>query len=285
MKPFFRSNSVAELPLPGHPPLSSREKGDKKENKFFRRLYLSFIYLLLYIPILILIFYSVNKARYSLIWQGFSLRWYHELFNDRGLWSAFFHSATLGFCSALIATSLGLLSCVQLFLSSQKRQRSFDALLLMLIVIPDLVFGVALLIFFNLTQIPLGFFSLLIAHITFCIPFVMFTMNSRIHTLDPNMYYTSLDLGASRFKTLTAVIMPLLWPAILSAFLLSFTLSFDDVIISYFIAGPDYTILPLTIYSLVRAGVTPELNALCTITFFISMMLVLISHRLTRKAF
>ena len=250
---------------------------------FIQRLYLGFIYLLLYIPILILIFYSANKARYSLIWQGFSLRWYKELFNDRGLWSAFFHSFTLGFCAALIATTLGLLACVQLFLSSKNRKRPFEAILLMLVVIPDLVFGVALLIFFNISQIPLGFFSLLIAHVTFCIPFVIFTINSRIHTLDPNMYYTSIDLGASRFKTLTAVLMPLLWPAILSSLLMSFTLSFDDVIISYFIAGPDYTILPLTIYSLVRAGVTPELNALCTITFLISMMMVLISHRFTRK--
>lgn len=250
---------------------------------FFQKLYLSTIYVLLYIPILILIFYSANKARYSLVWQGLSFRWYHELFNDRGLWSAFFHSVTLGFCSALIATTIGFLVCLQFFLLSKKHSRLFNALLLMLIVIPDLVFGVALLIFFNMTQIPLGFFSLLIAHITFCIPFVIFTMKSRIHTLDPNMYYSALDLGASRIKTLTSVIMPLLWPAILSCLLLSFTLSFDDVIISYFIAGPDFTILPLTIYSLVRAGVTPELNALCTITFFISMMLVIISHRLTRK--
>ena len=249
-----------------------------------QKLYLFFIYFLLYFPILVLIAYSTSNSRYSLQWHSFSTRWYVELFDDRGLWAAFLHSVMLGFSAAVLATSLGLFACVQLFLSHHKRRRSFQAMLLLLIVIPDLVFGVALLIFFNLTHIPLGFISLLIAHVTFCIPFVIFTLNSRMHTLDANIYFTALDLGASRFKALTHVLFPLLWPAILSALLLNFTLSFDDVVISYFIAGPDFNILPLTIYSLVRAGVTPELNALCTITFFISMILVIISHKLTKQA-
>nr|WP_253664840.1 ABC transporter permease subunit [Legionella micdadei] len=124
----------------------------------------------------------------------------------------------------------------------------------------------------------------MIAHITFCIPFVILTINSRIHTLDPNIYFSALDLGASRFTALIKILLPLLWPAVLSAFLLCFTLSFDDVIISYFVAGPDFNILPLTIYSLVRTGVTPELNALCTITLALSMVLVIFSHRLSSKS-
>lgn len=212
------------------------------------------------------------------------MRWYLELLHDRGLWAAFFHSALLGFAASLIATLSGLLASIHLFLYPNKRYRSLFAMLLILIILPDLVLGVALLIFFNVTAIHLGFFSLLIAHITFCLPFVLLTINSRIQTLDPNIYFSALDLGASRLTALTSVMLPLLWPAVLSAFLLCFTLSFDDVIISYFIAGPDFNILPLTIYSLVRAGVTPELNALCTITFFISMMLVIISHRLSWKS-
>lgn len=250
--------------------------------RFFQRLYLTLIYSLLYSPILVLILYSINNTRYSLQWHGISLRWYHELFQDGGLWVAFFHSVLLGTAAACIATFMSVFACVHLFLSQRREQRIFQALLLLLIVIPDLVFGVALLIFFNLSGTPLGFVSLLIAHITFCIPFVVFMIHNRLQTLDHNLYLSALDLGASHFTALTRVLLPLLWPAILSALLLSFTLSFDDVIISYFIAGPDYTILPLTIYSLVRAGVTPELNALCTITFLISMMLVIVSQRLTR---
>lgn len=246
--------------------------------------FLSLVYILLYLPILILVIYSVNDAKFSLQWQGFSLRWYQELFDDRGLWFSFWHSIFLGLSASLIATTLGVLTCVHLFLFRSHHRRSLYALLLLLIIIPDLVLGVAVLIFFNTTQIPLGFFSLLIAHITFCIPFVILTINSRIHTLNPHIYFSALDLGASRFTALTKILLPLLWPAVLSAFLLCFTLSFDDVIISYFVAGPDFNILPLTIYSLVRAGVTPELNALCTITLAISMMLVIISHRLSGRS-
>ncbi|AHE66783.1 ABC transporter permease subunit [Legionella oakridgensis] len=247
--------------------------------------YLSLIYVFLYFPILILILYSVNQARFSLQWHGFSTHWYMELFHDRELWSAFLHSVILGLSASIIATLVGLFTCVHFFLHrNNRRRRSLFAMLLLLVIIPDLVLGVALLIFFNLISLSLGFFSLLIAHITFCIPFVVLTINSRIHTLDANIYYSALDLGASHTRALVKILLPLLWPAVLSALLLCFTLSFDDVIISYFVAGPDFNILPLTIYSLVRVGVTPELNALCSITFFISMILVIIAHRLARKS-
>ncbi|MFC3909619.1 ABC transporter permease subunit [Legionella dresdenensis] len=249
-----------------------------------QRTFLCLVYALLYLPILVLVLYSVNKARFSLQWHGFSLCWYHELFQDRALWSAFANSVFLGLSASVIATTLGLLTCVNLFLHRSRHRQILYTLLLLLIIIPDLVLGVALLIFFNVADLPLGFFSLLIAHITFCLPFVILTINARIKTLNPNIYFSALDLGASRFSALTKILLPLLWPAVLSAFLLCFTMSFDDVIISYFVAGPDYNILPLTIYSLVRAGVTPELNALCTITFVISMILVIISYRISGKS-
>ncbi|KTD08983.1 spermidine/putrescine transport system permease potC [Legionella gratiana] len=250
---------------------------------FMQRLFLFFVYGSLYSPIVILVLYSINDAKFSLQWHGFSLRWYYELFRDRGLWSAFFNSVLLGLSSALIATTMGLLASIHLFLFRSKRRQILHTLLLLLIIIPDLVLGVALLIFFNLTKIPIGFLSLLIAHVTFSIPFVILTLNARINTLNPNIYFGALDLGASRYVALTKILLPLLWPAVLSVFLLSFTLSFDDVIISYFVAGPDFSILPLTIYSLVRTGVTPELNALCSIIFILSMILVIISHRLSGK--
>lgn len=252
---------------------------------FLQKAYMGLVYSLLYFPILVLILYSVNNARFSLQWHGFSGRWYNELLSDQGLWSAFFHSVYLGLTASFIATLAGLFACVHLFLhQDHKRYRSFFSMLLLLIILPDLVLGVALLIFFNITSMPLGFFSLTIAHVTFCIPFVVLTINSRIHTLNRNLYASALDLGASPFRAFTHVLFPLLWPAISSAFLLCFTLSFDDVLISYFVAGPDFNILPLTIYSLVRAGVTPELNALCTVTFLISMLLVILSYRLSGKS-
>jgi len=247
-----------------------------------KKMYLFMIYALLYIPIIILILYSFNQARFSLRWHGFSTNWYSELVYDRALWSTFLHSIILGLSAALISTCMGLFACVQFFLHRSQR-RFFDILILALIILPDLVLGVALLIFFNITKISLGFCSLLIAHITFCLPFTVLTINSRLHHLDRNMYFSAMDLGASHWTALRKVIYPLLTSTVLSAFLLAFTLSFDDVIISYFVSGPEFNILPLTIYALVRAGVTPELNALCTVTLLLSMLLVILAHRLARE--
>lgn len=248
-----------------------------------RKSYLTLIYILLYLPIAILVLYSFNDARFSLTWHGFSLRWYRELLHDTDLWIAFVHSLFLGVSASLIACGLGLIVSVHFFIHKNAQKLTLNTLLLLLVILPDLVLGVSLLVFFNYVQIPLGFWSLLIAHITFCIPFTVITLNSRIHHLDVNIYFSALDLGATHREALQKILFPLLWPALLSAFLLGFTLSFDDVIISYFVAGPDFNILPLTIYSLVRAGVTPELNALCSITLLLSIPLVMISHYFSRE--
>ncbi|MCX7091280.1 MAG: ABC transporter permease subunit [Legionellales bacterium] len=249
-----------------------------------QKCYLFSIFSFLYLPIVVLIVYSTNNAKYSMIWQGATSMWYHALLQNTEIWSAFIHSSILGVSASAIATIVGLLASVQLFLTKKTNTNDgFMTLLLLLIIIPDLVLGVALLIFFNYTRIPLGFFSLLIAHITFCLPFVLLTIFSRIETLDMNIYLSALDLGASHTRALFKVLLPLLYPSILSAFLLSFTLSFDDVVISYFVAGPEFNILPLAIFSMIRSGITPELNALGTLTLLISFVLVLISSLLTRK--
>ncbi len=264
--------------------LPSQKTGGSPMKSLMQKLYLFLIYSFLYLPILVLILYSFNQAKYSMIWQGASSIWYRTLFQNTEIWTAFMHSALLGITASLIATTAGLLAAVQLFLSRKlKKHDGFMTLLLLLIIIPDLVLGVALLIFFNYTHIPLGFFSLLIAHITFTLPFVLLTIFTRIETLDRNIYLSALDLGASHTRALVKVLLPLLFPSILSALLLSFTLSFDDVIISYFVAGPEFNILPLAIYSMIRSGITPELNALGTITLLLSLVLVLISSSLTRK--
>ena len=245
--------------------------------------FLLLVFSFLYLPIVVLITYSFNDARYSLQWHGVTLQWYQELLADAELWRAFLNSLFLGFLSALIATFMGLLCTIHLFLWRSNKKRNLYNMLFLMIIIPDIVLGVALLVFFNFTGIQLGFFSLLIAHITFCLPFVMLTVNARIHTLDPNLYFSALDLGASAAAAHRKILFPLLWPAILSAFLLCFTLSFDDVIISYFVSGPDYSILPLTIFALVRTGVTPELNALCSFTLLFSIALVGCAHFFSRR--
>ena len=245
--------------------------------------YLTAIYLFFYIPIIILIIYSFNDAQYSLLWHGFSLRWYHELFSNIGLWIAAFNSALLGMASATIAMCVGAISAISLYRYEFLGRKFLYGLVFILILSPDIVMGISLLILFTLSHFTLGFWTLLCAHITFCIPYVVVTVYSRLASFDEYIFEAAKDLGASDWFMLTRIILPLLWPALLSGWLLGFTLSIDDVIISYFVAGPDFEILPLKIYSMVRLGVKPEINALCAITFGLTLILISLSQYLLRK--
>jgi spermidine/putrescine transport system permease protein len=245
--------------------------------------YITAVYLFFYIPILILIAYSFNDAQYSLLWHGFSFRWYHELFADADLWIAVFHSLILGIAAATIATAIGSLTAISLYRYEFFGRKLLYGLIFILILSPDIVMGISLLILFSLIKVTLGFWSLLLAHITFCIPFVVVTVYSRIVSFDQYIFEAAKDLGAKDSVILTRIILPLLWPALLAGWLLSFTLSIDDVIISYFVAGPDFEILPLKIYSMVRLGVKPEINALCSITFILTLLLVILSQLSLRK--
>jgi spermidine/putrescine transport system permease protein len=245
--------------------------------------YLTAIYLFFYIPIIILIVYSFNSAQYSLLWHGFSLRWYQELFSDSDLWISVMHSLLLGISAATVAMCMGGLTAITLYRYDFFGRRLLYGLIFILILSPDIVMGISLLILFSLLKVTLGFWSLLLAHITFCIPFVVVTVYSRIISFDEYIFEAAKDLGAKDSVILTRIILPLLWPALFAGWLLSFTLSIDDVIISYFVAGPDFEILPLKIYSMVRLGVKPEINALCTVTFGLTLLLIVISQLMLRR--
>jgi spermidine/putrescine transport system permease protein len=245
--------------------------------------YLMLIYAFFYIPIVILIIYSFNQAQYSLLWHGFSLRWYNELFADTDLWISVWHSLVLGIFSATIAMCIGSLAAVSLYRYQFLGRQLLYALIFILILSPDIVMGISLLILFSLFKVSLGFWSLLLAHVTFCIPFVVVTVYSRMASFDENIFEAAKDLGATDLMIFTRIILPLLWPAMLAGWLLSFTLSIDDVIISYFVTGPGFEILPLKIYSMVRLGVKPEINALCAVTFILTLLLVILSQLMLRK--
>jgi spermidine/putrescine transport system permease protein len=252
-------------------------------NRFSRASYLTLIYLFFYIPIAVVIFYSFNTAQYSLLWHGFSLHWYQELFADKDLWVAAGHSLLLGTAAATIATAIGTLAATSLYRYQFHGKNLLYAMVFILILAPDIVTAISLLLFFSLIKINLGFWSLLLAHITFCLPFVVVTVYSRIITFSAAIFEAAKDLGANDWTIFTRIIFPLLWPAMLAAWLLSFTLSLDDVIISYFVTGPEFEILPLKIYSIVRTGMKPEINALCAVTFGITLLLVLYAQYMLRK--
>lgn len=245
--------------------------------------YLFAIYLFFYLPLAVLIVYSFNQGQYSLLWSGFTWRWYQELFADGGLWVAAGHSMLLGISASTVATFIGTLAAVNLYRYRFWGRRLQYGLIFILILSPDIVMGISLLILFNLIALSLGFWSLLCTHITLCLPFVVVIVYSRIMSFDKDIFEAAKDLGATDFTIFKRVILPLLWPAVFSAWLLGFTLSLDDVIMSYFLAGPQFEILPLRIYSMTRLGVTPTINALCTITFSISLLFVLLSQLVLRK--
>ena len=246
-------------------------------------IYMGLIYLFFYLPIFVLIIYSFNNSTYSLVWHGFTWQWYKDLFIDNDLWVATWHSLVLGVCTASVATTIGLLAAVSLYRYRFLGRQFLNGLVFILILSPEIVTGASLLILFTLLQMPLGFLSLLLSHITFCIPFVIVTIYSRLVSFDKNIFEAAKDLGANDWVIFMRIILPLLWPAVFAGWLLSFTLSLDDVIISYFVSGPAYQILPLQIYSMVRTGIRPEINALCSVIFCFTLTLVVMSQLALRK--
>ena len=248
-----------------------------------KTLYTLMIYVLLYLPIGVLILYSFNASKYSTEWKGFTLQWYDKLMNNDGLIEAAVHSLTIAAVSSLLATALGTLGAVALYRYRFYGKRFLEALVYILIVSPEIVMGISLLMLFAAMTLPLGFWSLLIAHITLSVPFVIVTVASRLSGFDQSIIEAAKDLGAGELTTFWSIIMPNIIPAVAAGFLLSFTLSLDDVIISFFVTGPGYEILPLKIYSMVRVGVKPEINALCTIMFILTIFVVLLSQLLIKE--
>jgi spermidine/putrescine transport system permease protein len=245
--------------------------------------YLFAIYLFFYFPIIILIFYSFNDSAFSMVWHGFSARWYGKLVGDTNLQVIALHSLIVGVLAASFATMIGTLASVALYRYHFYGKKLLRSLVFILIVSPDIVMGISLLILFSSMKAPLGFWTLLLAHITFCIPFVVVTVYSRMIGFDKNVFEAARDLGASDFQIFRKIFVPMLLPAIVAGFLLSFTLSLDDVIISYFVTGPDFQILPLQIFSMVRLGVTPEVNALCSVMFGLTIIIVFSAQLALRK--
>ncbi len=245
--------------------------------------YLGLVYLFLYTPLLIVVALSFNNTLYSQLWHGFTWHWYWTLFHDKNLAIITLHSLTIGSIAATIATLLGMLAAVALYRYRFLGKQLLDGLIFMLIIIPDLVIGIALLLLFNIVKLPLGYWSLQLAHISFCLPFATIIISSRLVDLNKHLIEAGRDLGAGEYTLYKRILFPLLLPSLAAAWLMSFTLSFDDVIISYFVSGPTFQILPLKIYSAVKLGIRPEINALCTILLITTMTIAISAQAILRK--
>ena len=252
-------------------------------SRLLRNIFMFVVYAYLYIPIIILVTNSFNEDRYGLSWKGFSWNWYERLFNNDTLIQAAFHSVTIAVVAATLATIVGGLTAIALYRYRFRGKQAVSGMLFIVMMSPDIVMAVSLLALFMVVGISLGFWSLLLAHVTFCLPYVTVTIFSRLNGFDARMLEAAKDLGASEVTILRKIILPLALPAVVSGWLLSFTISLDDVVVSSFVSGVSYEILPLRIFSLVKTGVTPEVNALATIMIVLSLGLVILSQLVTRK--
>jgi spermidine/putrescine transport system permease protein len=239
-------------------------------------------YIFLYAPILILIVYSFNASRLAFVWKGFTLEWYVRLFNNPAIGAALKNSLIVATTSAGISTVFGTMVALAMERYEFWGKLPFDALLYLPIIIPDIAMAVMLLLFFVLVHFPLGLYTIIISHIAFNISFVAVVVRARLAQFDLTVEEAAYDLYANNWQTFRRVTLPLLMPGIMGGGLLAFTLSLDDFVITFFTAGPGATTLPLRIYSMVKLGVTPEINALSSVMIMVSMLLVFISFLLQR---
>ena len=231
---------------------------------------LAAVFLFIYLPVIVMVFDS-------LVFEGvFSIEWYRQVFASRELLSALQRSFIVGLLASLVATALGTLASIAITKNQGRLTRTLSSFSLFSLVIPELVFALALLSWFYILKIPLSLFTVVVAHVTFSISFVIMTVNGRATGLDPAIEDAGRDLGASEWLVLKKITLPLLGPAIVAGFLIGFLLSFDDFLISFYISGVGSDTLPIRLYAAMRAGLTPKLSALATIMLLISALVILL---------
>lgn len=248
-----------------------------------RLFYAGVVYVFLYLPLLVMVVFSFNASKFSMRWQGATLGWYGQLFNNASLMQAAWHSLIIAVLAATCSSLLGTLMAMALHRWRFPARKVIHASLFVMMMTPDIVIGISLLVLFMALSLPLGFGTLLMAHITLCVPFVAITVHSRLLGFDAHVLEAARDLGAGDYEVFRYIVLPMVFPAVLAGWFLSFTLSIDDVIISFFATGPTFEVLPLRIYSMVRLGIKPEVNALCAIMILITAVGVFLSQRLLKE--
>jgi spermidine/putrescine transport system permease protein len=248
-----------------------------------RKIYLALLLILMYVPIALVIVYSFNKSRLSSVWGGFSLSWYRELFRDRAMFEALRNSLILGVSSSLSAAVIGTLGAVGMAGINPppgRLSRVLEYFSILPIMTPEIILGMVLLAFFSVMGLPLGMLTLIIAHTSFCVPYVYLLVKARLAGMDRSYIEAARNLGSGPGRAFFDITLPLILPAVISGILLSFAMSFDDVIISVFVTGPRTNTLPIRIYSQIKTGVTPKTNALCALLFAATVLLCTLSAAL-----
>jgi len=252
-------------------------------NRPLKTVYAAAIYLFLYLPLVVMIVFSFNTSRFSMEWKGFTLQWYGKLLHNTALLQAAWHSLLIATLSATAAVLIGTVMALAIHRWRFAGRKVIHAVLFVMMMSPDIVIGISLLVLFMVMALPLGFGTLLMAHVTLCVPFVVITVHARLQGFDPNIVEAARDLGADEPAVCRHIVLPMTMPSILAGWFMSFTLSLDDVIISFFTTGPTFEVLPLRIYSMVRLGLKPEINSLCAVMIAITALAVMLTQSLLKE--
>jgi putrescine transport system permease protein len=256
----------------------------RKGLSLFNVVSLALGFLFLYLPIALLVIYSFNGSRLVTVWGGFSTRWYAALFENRQLLDAAWVSLRVALLSATLATVLGTLAALALVRMGRFRGRTlFVGMIYAPLVMPEVITGLSLLLLFVAIDLDRGFWTVALAHVSFTMCFVAVVVQSRLLTFDRSLEEAAADLGARPLRTFLTVTLPIIFPAVAAGFLLAFTLSLDDLVVASFTTGPGATTLPIRIYSQVRLGVTPEINAVCTLFIGAVVLIVLAAAIVTKR--
>lgn len=249
------------------------------KNKWFKNSFVGLVFMFLYLPIIILVIFSFNSSEMNIVFENFTFDWYKNLTQNSNLINAFINTLIVAISSTIISTIIGTISAVGLHKYNSPFKNLINKLIYIPIVIPEIVLGISLLSIYTLVKLELGLFTIILSHIAFSIPYVIVSVRSTLSSLTPNCEEAAWDLGANSLKTFWYIILPQIKPGVISGATLAFTLSLDDVVISYFTAGPGSNTLPLYIYSIIKTGITPDVNALS------SIMLIIVIVILTSSAF
>jgi len=251
--------------------------------KSMKRLYTFLIFLFLYAPIIVLIVFSFNDSRSRGVWNGFTLKWYFELFKDREILRALYYTLFIAISSSIISTIIGTFAAIGIYGMNGFGKKLVLNLNYLPVLNPDIVTAVALMTLFRLAQLEFGLLTLLLAHVTFCIPYVVLSILPKLKQMNKHLAEAAMDLGATPFYALRKVIIPEIMPGIITGALLAFTLSIDDFVISFFTTGHGVSNLSITIFAMARRGINPVINALSTLMFITLLVLLLIINKRTEK--
>ncbi|MFA0815549.1 MAG: ABC transporter permease [Anaerofustis sp.] len=248
--------------------------------KFFKRTYLFLILFFLYAPIVVLAVYSFNASRTSKVWGGFSLQWYVSLFHNGQIMTALYYTLLVAGLACVISTLVGTVSAIGIYTMKDRSKKLLLNVNYLPVINPDIVTGISLMLVFSVFTIQAGLVTMLIAHITFCIPYVILSVLPKLKQMDRHLVEAAMDLGATPLYTLRHIIIPEIKPGIVTGALLAFTLSIDDFVISFFNTGGGVTNLSIYIYSAAKRGISPEINALSTIMILtVTLLLIVINRR------